>query len=397
MTIVRQNIYMTGSASMTETKNLVGKRGPKRVRPSAARNASALLVNPLDSQHIVGVEEVLLPDGMPVISARVSFDGGSTWRDSWPLPAETEWAGVVGPVLAMDAQGTLVLAALALDPERSRTSLVVYRSEDGGIHWSVPAVVLEGSAECCYSIATDLNAASPFRGSVYLAADMGNMLCFARAHDGESWSGRGHGGPGPLLSGPCFNPEILVDSGGAVHVVWMTGPSGSRIMTARSADGGKTFSAPAIVAEGIVGVQDGLPETAPVTCIAPDGVALCVWADDREGHARLYHRRSFDGGRTWEGPSAGEPLVAGAGSRQHEFQPHLIVTAGGEICCAFYEYGPKAPGGDLLVDLAMAVSYDRGATFKGPMVLSEQPWDPAVDKPLSRGATRGALTWLAFE
>ena len=84
-------------------------------------------------------------------------------------------------------------------------------------------------------------------------------------------------------------------------------------------------------------------------------------------------------------------MVSGAESGQHEFQPHLIVTADGEICCAFYEYGPKTPGGDLLVDLAMAVSYDRGARFASRMVLSERPWDPAVDQPLSRGATRGAL------
>jgi hypothetical protein len=381
---------------MTETVKPASKRGPKRKGPGAARNASALLVNPLDSQHIVGVEEVRLPDGVPVISARVSFDGGASWRESWPLPVEKEWAGVVGPVLAMDARGTLNLAALAPDRDRSRASLVVYRSEDGGIHWRVPAVVLQGAAECVYSIAADLNPASPFRGSVYLAADTGNTLCFARSGDGQSWSGRGHGRPGPLLPGLCFNPEVLVDAGGAVHVAWMTGPSGGSILTVESADGGQTFCAPVTVAEGIVGVQDGFPETAPVTYIAQDGVALCVWADDREGRARLYHRHSLDGGRTWQGPPAGEPLVRGAGSGQHEFQPHLIVTAGGEICCAFYEYGPKTPGGEPLVDLAMAVSYDRGATFTGRMVLSERPWDPAVDQPLSRGATRGALGWLGL-
>jgi hypothetical protein len=377
---------------MTDTVKLA----PQRESPAAARNVSTLLVNPLDSQHIVGVEEIALADGAPAISARISFDGGASWRESWPLPVEADWAGVVGPVLALDAHGTLNLAALALEPDRSRASLVVYRSEDGGIHWTVPAVVLQGATECCYSIATDLNPVSPFRGSVYLAADMGNALCFARSGDGQSWSGRGHARPGPLLSGLCFNPEVLVDARGAVHVVWMTGPSGCSILAAGSADGGQTFCAPVTVADGIVGVQEGLPETAPATCIAEDGVALCVWADDREGRARIYHRRSLDGGRTWQGPSAGAPLVDGAGPGQHEFQPHLIVTSGGEICCAFYEYGRKTTGGDLLVDLAMAVSYDRGETFASRMVLSERPWDPSVERPLSRGATRGVLGWLAL-
>jgi hypothetical protein len=30
------------------------------------------------------------------------------------------------------------------------------------------------------------------------------------------------------------------------------------------------------------------------------------------------------------------------------------------------------------------------------MVLSEQPWDPSTEQPLSRGATQGALGWLTF-
>lgn len=373
------------------------KRGASRDgTATTARNASALLVNPLDLRHIVGVEEIALPDGTPAISARISFDGGASWRESWPFSVERDWAGVVGPVLAMDAGGILYLAALALEPERSRASLVVYHSADGGIHWTAPEVVLRGAAECCYSIVADLNASSPHRGNLYVAADMGNSLCFARSIAGKPWSGTGHSRPGPILPVLCFNPEVLVDGCGVVHIVWMTGPSGCGILTAQSTDGGETFSTPVTVAEGIVGAREGLPETAPAACIAADGVAMCVWADDREGRARIYRRRSTDGGRTWQGPLAGEPLVRDGAPGQHEFQPHLIVTAGGEICCAFYEYGPKAPGGVLLVDLAMAVSYDRGATFSTRMVLSERPWDPSVDRPISRQATRGALGWLAL-
>src|ERR1022692_3220923 len=174
---------------MTETVKPAHKRGGKREGPATARNASALLVNPLDSQHIVGVEGITLPGGVPVISARTSFDGGTCWKESWPLPAETEWAGVVGPVLAMDAHGTLNLAALALDPYRSRASLVVYRSEDGGIHWTLPAVVLQGAAECCYSIATDLNPGSTFRGS-------GNALASADVLFGDVCAGRRPGAAG---------------------------------------------------------------------------------------------------------------------------------------------------------------------------------------------------------
>lgn len=385
----------TMPAPMIDAGKSTRKRGAKRQGSAVARNESALLINPLDTKHIAGVEEITLPDGTPSISARITFDGGGSWRESWPLVMEASWAGIVGPVMAIDAHGNLNLAALALDPDRARASLVVYRSEDGGIHWTAPTVVLRGTAECCYSISTDLNPDSPFRGNLYLAADMGNTLCFARSVDGKSWSGNRAAEAGLQWSGLCFNPEVLVDKNGHVHVVWMTAPAEYNIMIATSVDGGNEFGAPAAVAEGITGAQ-GLPETAPATCFAGGSVALCVWADDREGRSRIYGRRSLDGGRTWQGSSSGEPLVRNAESCQHEFQPHLIVTAADDILCAFYEYGPKTPGGEPQVELSMVVSYDRGASFGGRMVLSERPWDPAEDKPLSRGATRGALGWLAL-
>ena len=396
MALLRHHLIKARPSLMMDTAKLARKRGARRPDSATARSESALLINPLDPKHIIGVEEIALRDGAPVVSARVSFDGGASWRESWPLPMEPGWAAVVGPVLALDARGTVILAALALDPDHSRAFLVAYRSEDGGIHWSRPAVVFEGPAECCYSIAADLNPGSVFRGNVYLAADIGNTLCFARSSDGQSWSGSSADTPGPLLPGLCFYPETLVDQSGAVHIVWMPGPAGRGILSVYSVDGGYSFCGPVTVADGITSVREGLPETVPATCITKDGVAICAWADDREGRSRIYCRRSADSGRTWLGPAAGEPLVRDSASDQHEFQPHLILTAAGEICCAFYEYGPKAPGGDLLVDLVMAVSYDRGATFIGRMVLSQQPWDPAVDKPLSRGATRGALGWLAL-
>ena len=396
MPIMRHNLSRAGRPFMFDPPQNVRKREHRRETSTAPRNESALLVNPLDPKHIVGVEEITLPDGTPVVSARVTFDGGACWRESWPLPVETGWAGVVGPVLAVDAHGNLNLAALALEADRSRACLVVYRSDDGGLHWTLPTVVLHGGSECCYSIAADLNPGSPFQGSVYITADMGNTLCFARSTDGISWRGKGQSRPGPLVQGLCFNPEVLVDSSGLVHAVWMTGPSGCNILSLTSSDGGASFGAPVTIAEGITSVEEGLPETQPATCIARDGVALCVWADDREGRSRIYGRRSLDGGRTWQGPPSGEPLVSDAATAQHEFQPHLIITAGGEICCAFYEYGPKHPGGDLLVDLAMTISYDRGQTFKGRMILSESPWNPGEDQPISRQATRGALSWLAL-
>jgi hypothetical protein len=189
---------------------------------------------------------------------------------------------------------------------------------------------------------------------------------------------------------------VLVDGSGGVHLVWTTGSFERTILAAHSSDGGDTFGEPALVAEAIVDTCDFVTETVPANVITAEGGAVCAWADFREGRARIYYRRSSDYGRTWIGPACGAPLLEASPAGQHEFQPHLLVTPNGEICCAYYQYGPKTAGENSTVELVMAVSYDRGATFKHLMVLSEQPWDPGVDEPLSRTATRGALSGMGL-
>jgi hypothetical protein len=352
------------------------------------RNESALLVNPFDFKHIVGVEEITRANGLPAISARVSFDGGQSWRESWPMPTGLQGRGVVGPVLAVDAHGILILAALAQDGEGPGETLVVYRSDDGGIHWSPPETVLEGSQACCYSVAADLNPESVFRGSVYIAAEFAGRLRLAYSRDSAIWNTQ-------FVSEPCYNPELVVDAHGGLHAIWMTEHADGRILLVCSTDGGNRFSLPVTVAQGVQVSTERLPGATLATCITRDGIAVCAWADDREGRSRIYYRRSLDGGRHWLGPSSGAPLLGGHSSAQEELQPHLIVTAHGEICCAYYEYGPREVPGDALVDLVMSVSYDGGETFTERMVLSASSWDPTAQEPLSRNATRGALGWLA--
>src|ERR687886_2923202 len=51
---------------------------------------------------------------------------------------------------------------------------------------------------------------------------------------------------------------------------------------------------------------------------------VVAWADYREGVSRIYHRRSADGGRTWQGPARGTPLLPPSPpppAKQHEFHP----------------------------------------------------------------------------
>jgi hypothetical protein len=359
------------------------------------RHESTLLINPLDAKHVIGVEAAPDTDGVPRAAARVSLDGGASWRQSARLAMPAGCSGLTSPVLAVDAQSTLHLTLLALNSHRAPAAVAAYLSHDFGLYWSAPVILFENPGECSCSLAADLNPGSPFRGNLYLASDAGESLCFARCRNAANWTGSQGGVPGVLWPGLCASPEVLVDSRGEVHLVWTSGAYQRTILAAHSPDGGASFGDPTLVAEAVTDTCDFLPETVPAALIAPDGRAVCAWADFREGRARIYCRRSSDYGRTWAGPVSGQPLLRESPPAQHEFQPHLLITPKGEICCAYYQYGPKSPRGGPKVDLVMAISYDQGATFAEPMVLSEQPWDPASEAPLSRAATRGALSWLS--
>lgn len=60
----------------------------------------------------------------------------------------------------------------------------------------------------------------------------------------------------------------------------------------------------------------------------------------------------------------------------------MIVSPSGVIGCAFYEFGPKLV--TPKIDVLIALSLDGGQTF-GTRVVTDQPWDPKIDAPLSHG------------
>ena len=103
--------------------------------------------------------------------------------------------------------------------------------------------------------------------------------------------------------------------------------------------------------------------------------------------SRIYCRHSSNGGANWQGSAPGQPLLPGylgSAANQHDFHPQLASTPAGQIACAFYEFGPKG-GGSPLIDVVMAFSYDGGASFTRRDKVTDRPWDPAVDAPLSHG------------
>ena len=375
------------------------------------RSESSIAVNPLDSTNMVGASKRFFdpPDYGFVLAAYATFDGGSTWTEAPPLQLGAGWGGISDPAVAWDGAGNAYLVALPFLPGTPPdltgpiVGIAVYQSTDGGLTWGAPDLIHASSGDDKQGAAGDWNPASPFFGNVYAAWDDGSDLAFARSTDnGATWIGvDGQPAGTPVALGDSFSPEPTVADDGTLYIVWA---AGSDIKFVTSTDGGDSFSAPAIAATGItplssppLAAPDGFPElpgarfrvlTIAAGCAGIGGVVTVAWADYREGVSRVYYRTSTDGGASWLGDPSGQPLLTGAVASlptQHDVFPQLASTPGGLIACCFYELGPVCGDGPSLINVVIAASTDGGLTFPYRLTVTDRPWDPAVDAPLSHG------------
>jgi hypothetical protein len=400
--------------------------------PDQARSESVIAVNPQNRYNLIGASKKFSDPNQYrfQIGVRVSMDGGKSWRDA-VLPLLPEWSqgkgvpgeppGMSDPALAFDAFGNAFMVGepfryVYTEPEPNdlpTIGMYVYKSTDGGLHWSFPVPLHVGDVNDDKSwIACDNNPASPYYGNIYVAWGAKSPLRFRRSGDhGASWKNFGNSDPSAPLAAFTDEPEISVGLDGTVHIAWL---NGGTIEYMRSTDGGETFSAPKSIVTGVHSLQqyvqpnvDGFAEFPPAkfrvltltTCcgfgLDPFGQGrvryfpgphnfIVAWSDFREGVARIYYRTSSDGGVSFQGPEEGQALLGDRNVHpefQH-FHPQIVSTGSGVIGCAYYEYGPKTQG-RYLIDVKMAASFDKGRTFPYTATVTDAPWDPNVDAPYS--------------
>jgi len=380
--------------------------------PNNDRSESALVSNPRDASNLVGSSKRFTDPATYEFSLATyaSFDGGLRWRQAPPLTLpepilEETIDGISDPTVVFGDEGTAYLLGLAfhngpVGQPADLLGIAVYQSRDKGATWSAPNVIHAGHGDDKPDIASDLSSASGYAGNVYAVWDFGPGVVFARTTDhGHSWKGLKQAGQdqpaGSLILAGGSAAAITVDGGGRVFVLAYGPDPETRlpaILCVSSGNGGDSFSDVRVAASGITPLTRQLPggtfrvETLPAAIAGSKGSLVVTWADFREGDSRIYKKYSQDGGMKWVGPNAGEPLLGEmVASRKglHDFHPQLAVAPSGQMACAFYEYGPM-PDADL-VNVILAASRDNGATFSERLTVTDRPWDPAVDAPVSRG------------
>lgn len=369
-----------------------------------ARSESSVVANPNNPNQLVGGSKKFTDPNnyLFTLIAYHSSDAGHTWAESAALPLLAGWSGISDPALAWDDQNNCYLAALPYGPPGlTIIGIAIYKSTDGGATWSNPKLIHTSAGDDKQWAIGDPNS-----GTVYVAWDDG-VLRFARTTDhGATWKGTlASPAAGAQLAPGSFSPEMAINSSGDLYVFWS---SGNVVNFVKSTDGGDTFSGTQAAVTGITLLSGALPTTdgwphfpggtfrvltLVTCCVGRNDEIMVAWADAREtdglgNHvSRIYYRRSIDGGATWLGSASGDPLLfnnASVPKTLNHFHPQIINRPNSDqVGCTFYEFGPKPV--QYLIDTMIAYSTNNGGSFGSAIVVTDQPWNPAIDAPLSHG------------
>ena len=394
-------------------------------------NETTIAVNPTNPANIVAASHTYLYnlDKQSALAllrifteAYVSKDGGQSWTNVHPPHGSYRF--LTDPALAFDADGHLYWSNVASHDSVagafSDVSVIVERSDDGGITWTDPVTVAAGNGTISNGgsnvqfndkdwIAVDRGTSSR-RGNIYVTwarqqyrkdVQTESPIFFVRSRDGgATWtSGTEISGSSPLCSGQgatgpttrCDQNDAgfsspIVAPDGTVYVAFLNhqaqgGTLRDQVLIVSSTDGGDHWSPP----RQVVGlIHDGAGDY-PVnwrsdstltgcqfrifaagnlvmsTAAANPGQLYYVYAENLDPGAtartNIMATTSIDGGASWSTPA----LVKS--SRYDQIFPWAAVGLDGNLRVGFVDRARTAPRGQTCVyGYTLATASDLAAT-----------------------------------
>ena len=168
------------------------------------------------------------------------------------------------------------------------------------------------------------------------------------------------------------------------YIDLMSGSIPTRILVTTSPDGGNTWTSPVLVAT-IHDIAGHFPHekyrnlSLPAfACDPKTGQLYLTWADKGKKDADILFTASKDHGQTWSAPIRvnDDPMQDGA----NQFQPQMAVAPDGVVSVAFFD--TRLDPQHRLIDVYLAQSINKGASFLKNVRVTMQSWDPAVGAPI---------------
>ncbi|PPD42664.1 MAG: glycosyl hydrolase [Methylocystis sp.] len=253
-----------------------------------------------------------------------STDGGKTF--SAPQPMLTEGgqrfdAFVVSPrgrIYGGWLDKTNALKAKAEGKEFRGSGVAFGWSDDKGVSFSGKKILLDHACECCrMSAALDKDGLPVFAWRQVFDGEVRDHYAAKLSADGAALSGgRVSDDDWAINSCPHHGPGLAVDNAGW-HLAWFTkGKNRQGLFYARSADGGKTFSAPEKIGD------DARAPSHPAL-LSVKGRLYRVWKEFDGTTTTIPMQLSRDGGKSWSAPRV---MAQTADASDH---PELVAGKGG--------------------------------------------------------------------
>lgn len=361
-----------------------------------------------ESNLLAAYQENRFEDGgARALAYAVSFNGGKSWNEGL-LPGLTAATGgrferASDPWVAFGPGGRAYYVTLAFNEQTPENGIFVSASEDGGLTWGPPVPVRTDMMDFNdkEAMIVDTRADSPYRGRIYVGwdtvfADRRQTVRFSYSDDG----GRSFI-PAITVYGEGASVGVfpVVGPAGVVHLVWANYTfNGSfwspALLTAKSTDGGASWSAPVVISDALPFGVDGQRTGGSLPSAAVDprtGDLYVVWQDERfsPGTDQVVLSRSNDGGETWSTVQ----LVSDGPRNAANFTPAVAVNANGVVGVAYYSMR-NDPARSVLVDEYLAISRDQGRKFGRSVRVSAASWDVRFAA-VSRGFFLGDYQGLA--
>jgi BNR repeat-like domain len=344
--------------------------------PGRGHREPSLAVNPRDPRN-------LLAACMWGPSAYVSFDGGLTWRSGGVLRLPPG-SGGGNMSAAFDSMGRGFACGSFGSAVNAGTSVLVWRTDDGGRTFTLPVVAGQGANLDRPWLATERH--SP--GVVHVvwsddgsAAGFTTGLRYARSRDG----GRTFAPPRTIArkTTGLGNPMVACGPPGSVYILYSTGrgqagsappDSPSTLTVVCSRDQGQTFQPPITLGSStdflsFPGLSGGTGSALPSIAAHSDrGLVCAAFIDHAAGASRagVLLAASRDGGRTWSRATAVTPR-----DQIIYFQPEVAIDDAGRIgVMAFAMNQGKA-------SVVLMISEPGSLRFGPPITVTGQPFDPA--------------------
>ena len=388
--------------------NLPVNPGASVATDISAHNSPTLARNPKDSANLAVADRIDTPRFSCAL--QVSFDAGEHWTQV-AVPAPPEERICYAPDVTFGADGTLYYSFVTLRGRANAPNEAwLVTSRDGGQTLSEPEPIQPLGA---LSFQVRMSADPKVPGRLYLTwleasevglykfTQTGNPIRFTRSDDGgRTWRA-------PVRVSSSARPRVVAPSSavgpkGELYVAYLDlgedrldyegahegrggRPYGGpwQLVVARSRDGGGTWQE-SVAEERLMPSERFIVFTPPSPSVAvdpDDGRIYVGFHDGRGGDADVLLWSLGSEANSWTGPKRVNDTPAS--DRTAQYLPKLSVAPDGRLDVVYYDR--RADRDNVLNEVSLQSSFDRGESFTRRVRLSERSFSSRIGYGSERG------------